>query len=131
VGEAVGAVVLVQARVALGAVEPEPRAAGGGDELAGVVEELGAGALSGVVAVDGEAAEVAGVVGWVGPEFAVGGVYEGEGGERLAVVGGEVELAASDQRRDRFGREGADLLVGDALGDEPVVGLAQEGRRLC
>ena len=97
-----------------GAVQAEPGAAGGGDELAGVVEESGADAVAGVVAVDGEAAEVAGVVGWVVPEFGVGRVGEREGGDRLVVVGGEVDLAAVDQRRNGFGREGADPLVGDA-----------------
>ena len=103
------AVVVVQAGVVLGAVQAEPRSAGGGDEAAGVVEELCPYAVAGVVAVDGEAAKVAGVVGWVVPEFGVGGVGECEGGDRLVVVGGQVDLATVDQRRDGFGGRGGPI----------------------
>jgi hypothetical protein len=88
---------------------------------------LAADLVAGVVAVDGEAAEVAGVVGWVVPEFRVGGVAEREDRDRLGVVGGDVDLAAVDQRCDGFGWERANPLVGDPTVDEPVLGLAQEG----
>ena len=62
---------------------------------------------------------VAGVVWWVVPEFGVGRVRR-----RSAGRCGEVDLAAVDQWRDGFGR-GVNPWLGDALGDQPVLGLAR------
>lgn len=70
--ESVCAVVAVEAGVVLRAVQAQPEAIGRGDELRGVVKELSADLSSGVLAVDDEAADVAGVVGRVVPQLAVG-----------------------------------------------------------
>jgi hypothetical protein len=58
----------------LGAVESKPLSAGVGDEPVGVVDELGADAMAGVGACDGEAVQVAGygAVGVVVPELRIG-----------------------------------------------------------
>lgn len=56
----------------LRAVQAQPETIGRGDELRGVVKELSADLSSGVLAVDDEAADVAGVVGRVVPQLAAG-----------------------------------------------------------
>ena len=124
--EAAGTVVLVKATVVLGAVEPQPASSGGRYELGDVVEALTAYFVAGEVAVDGDAAEVTRIVRWVVPQLGVGCVGEREGGHCLAIAASDVHLAAVDEWLDRLGREGTNPLIGDALPDQPVVGLAQE-----
>jgi hypothetical protein len=72
VSEPVGTVIVVQPRIVFGAVQAKPAAAGGGYALCCVLEESTPDVVAGAVAVDDEAADVAGVVRRVVPQLGVG-----------------------------------------------------------
>lgn len=87
-----------------------------------MLKELTSDVLVGVVAVDGEPTDVAGVLRRVAPQFAIRLEAQREGVYRTVLDMSDVDLATRDGLGNGPRREGAHPLVGDAARDQPVIG---------